>query len=154
MYFTNPCGVLVGMLLNKRVILGFIVAPPVAPAIYYFLISWPIARNTINGTRYDAFLITLFIGIPIAYLITLVIGIPTYLLLRRLDWLNGLSIAIASGTIAASPMLFAEIVNGTIVNYTMNKLIIDISYFFCGVVVGIIFWFIAIRGTTNGDRFV
>lgn len=78
--------------MNRRKVLGLIIAPVAAPAMYALIIhvvgGWDGPEGWSVSRLVRLLLISVIIGLPFAYLATVLLGAPLFLLFRRLRWLN------------------------------------------------------------------
>jgi hypothetical protein len=121
------------MIMRLRVILGFVIAPLIAP-LAYFLLSAATEPN--HGSSELAG--TLLTYGPYAYLFALLLGVPAFMLLRRSGYAGVWSYALAAGVIGLiGAWLFSTIglkVEGVGVGAV------------AGVVAGVVFYFTAGSG--------
>jgi hypothetical protein len=132
------------MLLNKRELVGFLVAPAMGPLTYYLVISWPNFFEA-HGNPFDGFLVILAIGLPISYFISALIGIPILKIFQKLNFINFGSLSIGAGVIAVLPFILSELYNGTLFNSIKENNFFPMEFFISGLVVGVCFWFISIK---------
>ena len=137
---------------NKpNILLGFLVAPLVAPIIIFFIFMVA-GENSLEsffelgteGTEALLAVAVIFIGIGslIAYAITLLLGLPSYLLFNKLNFINYWSVTFGSAFLAILPILIYSANNNFILYNDPEKssLLFYLSFAFAGYVVGIVFW--------------
>ncbi|MGI9472192.1 MAG: hypothetical protein ACR2NZ_11695, partial [Rubripirellula sp.] len=111
-----------GMSSTKRLWIGFLVSPPVAPILLsaaIFIGRGYLLDSNDTGTPVGIILIPIFLltlGIAVSYFLMLVIGMPLAFLLRRRSLLNGFTILLS----AVAVSLFLGIA-GAILIVTMNS---------------------------------
>ena len=137
------------MFLSKRQLIGLLISPLFAPVVYYIILSWPVPFSTEYGNSFDTFFIIVLIGTPISYLVAIFLGIPILKIVEKFSKINFISIMLGGGVVAILPILVSEIINGTFFNYSANKFSSYVTYFVCGVVVGIVFWFVSVRSNQS-----
>ena len=144
------------MFLNKRQLIGLLVAPLFAPMVFFIIMyiigTWPTPFSPDHGNPLaflSGFFFVTMIGAPISYLFVIFFGIPILKIAERFNKINFSSIVLGGGVAAILPILIIEILYGTLFDCSADALIIYLSFFVCGVAVGIIFWFVSVRSNQS-----
>lgn len=131
-------------MLTKRHLLGIIIAPIAAPLVFAFFLSMPAPMDS-HGDTFDSLMILMAFGVPIAYLVTIFFGLPIFMIFERFGWMNFWSVSLGGGIVAVVPLFMLYLLNGEIFSFSSNDAEVYGVIFVCGLIVGIIFWFLSIR---------
>lgn len=136
--------------MNKRIILGFIVAPLMTPLIIWLsiLIRQMLSRSLSLFDTINHFFAVFLIYLPFAYLIALVLGLPALIFLRRVRRESLLSFAIGGVIVGvASRFILAPFMFTDWKNMEENLLLA-----FCGLCSAVAFWLVANRPDSQKER--
>ncbi len=131
--------------MKTRIIVGIIVAPLLAPLVFY-LISRVVTAVTQGEGDPITIQIAYLYGAPIAYLVAIVLGLPTLVLMRRLHLLRLHHAVVAGIVLGWLPFLVPLLVPSefrleyTIGDYLSALMQSLVVYGTCGMVSAVAFW--------------
>jgi hypothetical protein len=131
---------------GSRVIVGIVVAPLLAPLVFY-LISLVMTAVTRGEGDPIPIQIAYLYGAPIAYLVAIVLGLPTVVLMRRFHLTSLRHAAIAGIGLGWFPFLVPLLIPSEFrVGYTISDYLLALMqsllvYGTCGMVSAVSFWY-------------
>ena len=149
---------LAGMLLSdiwcsvmtkKRQVLGIVAAPIAAPIVFTVALSAQYFIAEGWSDFFDTLILIMVFGVPIAYLVAIFFGLPLFKLFQKLGWINFWSVTVGGGVVAVFPLLLLYISNADIFPFSIKDAKAFGLLFFCGLVVGAVFWLIAFSKSSS-----
>ncbi len=126
--------------------LGFLLAPLAAPTVFLLVM---LVRGTHADGGSDQSLFWLFaLGVMVAYVVTAALGLPLHLLLRR-SGCQGCGFYMIGGALIALVPFLPGLLSGKELTQSEFLLLVG-SVLAVGLITGLLFWWIAIRGGKDG----
>ena len=147
--------------MSRNEITGFVVAPALAPLTYLLILivssyvecfgQKSIKVNSIPDALMGIVGFTA-LGLPIVYFVTLVFAVPLYLLLRKVNCINVLSVSIGGAVIGVLPVaiVFPPEIYTVAVVHNIETLAYYGSFALSGYIAALGFWFITKKSRKNG----
>lgn len=141
----------------SRVIVGFLVAPLLAPLVFYLIsvVGTAVVQGEGGPIPID---VAYVYGAPIAYLVAIVLGLPTLAIMRRFHRTSLSDAAIAGLLLGWLPFVVPLLIPSEFRRgYTINDYVLALAqsfvvYGMCGIVSAVAFWWAVSTPRAQRDR--
>lgn len=125
----------------KRTIVGFLVAPVMAPFLFVAVLTFPSILGDVAGF-FENRVAVFVIGIPLSHLVALVFGWPLFHLFSRNGLINYWCLSFGGAFVAIVPVILLSLFGPEPVKEIIGSIEVFLLFGVCGFVAGFTYWLI------------